>query len=293
MVLKIGFLSFWEGGDINEFKERAFFKPFRNSGVSYKECNPYNEECHIVFICVFGYPDINKIKGSPILISFRTEPKNWFCFNEPLCKYRIGFEPDSEKSLYYPLWAIYLHDYYEKRNKSISKDKFCSFIVTNPVNKERNNIFEYISRHYKQVDSLGRFNNNVGFILPKGDFEYPSRYKFNICFENTKSNKNYLYITEKIIWSYTYGSIPIYWGNCEIETYFNKGTFINCNNLSNQEIIDKISEIDSNQELYNEMVSLDPFKGNDYISYFSDKFMNFMKKILMKEKGLNVYDFTV
>ena len=96
-----------------------------------------------------------------------------------------------------------------------------------------------------------------------------------------------------MIWSYTYGSIPIYWGNCEIETYFNKDTFINCNDLSNQEIIDKIREIDNNQELYNEMVLLDPFKGNDYISYFSDKFMNFMKKILMKEKGLNIYDFTV
>ena len=295
-MLKVAFLSFWEGTDITDFKEYMFLKPLRESGIQCMDCNPYVTECHIIFVGVFGKPYLKNIKGNPILISVRTEPLGWFSDNEKLCRYHIGFEQDSDISLYYPLWIFHLKDVlkYRKHNVDINeKTSFCSFIFTNPSCERRNNVFNHINENYKHIDSLGKHLNNTNFILPKRDFIYPRKYKFNICFENTKTDDTYLYITEKILWAYAYNSVPIYWGNSEIETFFDKETFINCNELTNNEIINKIKEIDNNDELFLKMINhnLSDVILN-YIQQFKDKFISFINKIITNE-NITIYDTSI
>jgi len=290
MILKIGFLSFWEGGDIEQFKERAFFSPLNNNGIRYMEVNPYEAECHVVFVGVFGVPDIVGLKGNPVLISVRTEPRGWFDNNERLCSYHIGFEPDSENSLYYPLWVPYANDALLYRSDGIGLDGktgLCSFMFSNPNCERRNEVFRYLSENYKKVDSIGRWMNNVGFIIPRGDFSYPKKYKFNICFENSSSSSDYRYITEKIICAYAYDSIPVYWGNDCIGEYFDEKSFINCNGLANEEILERVKEIDNNDGLYLEMVNYDakPLLKKHILEY-GLKFVEFVSRVLFIAKGI-------
>jgi hypothetical protein len=296
--LKIAFDCFWVGSDFEEFKEICFFKAFRDAGIGFLELNPYIDECDIVFVFCFGHPDFQSYKGNPILISFRTEPMGWFSINEPYCKYHIGFKPDSDNDLYYPLWIPYLKDYYENRDKAINltnKTDFCSFIVSNPICERRNNLFNFINSNYKHVDSLGKHLNNVGFILPKRDFDYPKKYKFNICFENTCSNEKYMYITEKIIWAYAYGCIPVYWGCSEIDKFFNPDSFINCNGLTDIEILERIKEIDSNDDLCLKMLNEPIFvdKEMNWKKWADERLVRFIDKALINEKNVSIYEVSV
>lgn len=49
-------------------------------------------------------------------------------------------------------------------------------------------------------------------------------YKFNVCFENSKSDNGY--ITEKIMDSFNFGCVPVYLGCSNLSDYIPIGTFI-------------------------------------------------------------------
>jgi len=277
-LLRIGFLGFWEGGDINLFKYRTFYRALMD--IQYEEVNPYEEEADLVFISVFDRVYKNKIKGNPVLISYRGEPENTFGNPEALTKFHIGFKPNDEFNLYFPIWRTYYLDYKENLQENPDKTDFCAFIVSAPWGKERNEMFKYIDENYKHVDSIGNYMNNTGFVLPKRDFKYPSKYKFILCYENSPSDEDYMYITEKIIWAFTYGCIPIYWGNKQIGKYFNENAFINANGLSKEEILEKIKEVDNNDELYNQMRK-EPIltkEGSKFVKRTYIRYMDFIER---------------
>ncbi len=218
---------------------------------------------NITFISCFGKYEDN---DDSLKIFYTGENNNT---NKEYCKYSLSFEPDSETNLQYPLWGLSTDRL--KKKSTTPKTKFCSFIISNDDPKYRIEIFKYISTHYKQIDSIGQKLNNTGFVQPFDNYE--SSYKFNLCFENSQSE---YYITEKIINAYAYNSIPIYWGG-NAERYFNPKSFINCNGLTKEEILNKIIEVDTNDNLYNEMINTPPFKG-DYLEYFHNKLKNFIYK---------------
>lgn len=267
-AFRIGFYGFWENDDVEEFKKRAFLNALEN--VLYKECNPLEEECDLVIASVFPpahFVDKDKIaldncnfKGNPTIITYRGEPEGWYYPIEQLSPYHLGFKPYSKTECYYPLWMIQYDDF-RKHYKKVKPKKtdFCCYIVSNPDSEYRNDIFHYISENYKKVDSLGEYENS-GYVLPRGDFDYPAKYKFILCCENTKTDKDYWYITEKLLWAFAYGCVPIYCGNNKVEEYFNKEAFINATDLSKEEILEKIKELDNNPELYNKMLNTFPIK---------------------------------
>ena len=51
------------------------------------------------------------------------------------------------------------------------------------------------------------------------------------------------------------GSIPIYWGSNRVAEEFNEKAFINANKLKGQELLDRIVEIDQNDELYRAIIN--------------------------------------
>ena len=120
------------------------------------------------------------------------------------------------------------------------------------VDDVRNIFFEELCK-YKQVDSGGRFKNNLPDGQPvKNKIEFQEEYKFCIAFENTKFPG---YVTEKIIEAWASGTIPIYYGDPEIEKYFNLKSMIYCNGCDDfKNVIEKIKEMDSDSEKYLEMV---------------------------------------
>lgn len=144
-----------------------------------------------------------------------------------------------------------------------NKGKFCNFIYSNSNGHVfREELFYGISR-YCQVDSLGQFLNNTMIESSQygkdwNDAIYESislkkPYKFSIACENAKYEG---YTSEKIFSSMEAHTVPIYWGNPDIENEVNSKAFINCFDYSSmEELVDAIKNIDEDDELWCEMIA--------------------------------------
>lgn len=175
-----------------------------------------------------------------------------------LCDYAMAFDPLSfdDRYLRVPLYELF--QYKEKykmllnNEGAINKEKsaFCSFVVSNDQGmKERALMIELLNR-YKTVDSGGRYKNNVGEPV-KDKFAFDQKHKFSICFENCSHRG---YTTEKIVEAFAAGCIPIYYGNPDIGEEFNTKAFVNIHDYDSlEDAVNRIIEIDQNDELYNEI----------------------------------------
>ena len=99
----------------------------------------------------------------------------------------------------------------------------------------------------------------------------------NLCRKSAKElaleKKNSIKITDK-----------------NIEKYFNKNAFINCNGLSFDEILEKIKEIDNDDEKYYNMLNSHPFLENiNFVEYYNNRYVKFLKNILKE----NNYEITI
>lgn len=143
-----------------------------------------------------------------------------------------------------------------------NKTKFCNFIYSNPSCRKRNQFFQKLSK-YKKVDSAGRYLNNIGGPIGldvREKWEFLKPYKFTIAFENEEAH---YYTTEKIYEAMKVNSIPIYWGNPLVYLDFNTKSFLNYYDYgSDEDLIQRIIEIDKNDDLFVEMLKQPYFKDN-------------------------------
>ena len=138
------------------------------------------------------------------------------------------------------------------------KTKFCNFVYSNRSAQKRIRFFQKLSR-YKRVDSGGMVLNNIGGpVASKLDFIRD--YKFTIAFENVSYPG---YTTEKIFEPMMVHSLPIYWGNKLVHRDFNTTSFLNYHDFENEDaLIERIIEIDNNDDLYRRYLSQPCFPGN-------------------------------
>jgi hypothetical protein len=143
------------------------------------------------------------------------------------------------------------------------KTRFCSFVVSNPHGRIRNEFFFKLSK-YKKIDSGGRLFNNVG--APARDkYAFLKTCKFDIVFENASYPG---YTTEKIIGPMLVNSIPIYWGNRLVDRDFNPKSFINYYDYMNFDLlIERIIEIDNDERLWLDYLR-QPFYRDNVINEF-------------------------
>lgn len=142
--------------------------------------------------------------------------------------------------------------------KLLSRDKFCSFVVSNPRGPERNCFFRRLNRA-KSVDSAGRHFNNTGRKLNDKQ-RFLLDYRMNLAFENTRSEG---YITEKLVEPLLAGCIPIYWGAPDIARDFNPGCMINVADFPDfDSAIEHILAVDANPEARLEILNQPVFKDN-------------------------------
>ena len=145
---------------------------------------------------------------------------------------------------------------------SMAKRKFCNFIYSNQYrgNNVRSRIdFCLALEKYKHVDCPGKCLNNMAG-LSSGEkinwseekIEFLKNYKFTIAFENSIAAG---YATEKIWHPFMADSVPIYLGSSTISEDFNSKAFINVADYKNfDEVIERIKELDNNDELYMQML---------------------------------------
>lgn len=237
----------------------------------------------------FGNNNLNYSKDDCVKIFFTGENRRPENFD---CHYAISFDHNFEPWHYrLPLFVVYMwawehihkmkYDYNYIFNPEI-KDKtgFASFVVSNPGCKERNEFFNILNSR-KPVDSGGKLFNNIGMTLDgeQAKIDFLSSRKFNICFEPYAHPG---YVTEKILHAFYAGTVPIYWGSETIASDFNPKAFINAYDFSTlEELADYVMEVDSDDRLYNEMVSQPKFTSNIPPSYMLlDNFLNWFDAVV-------------
>jgi hypothetical protein len=163
---------------------------------------------------------------------------------------------------------------------AMEKTGFASFVVGNPGCKERNEFFEKLNA-IKRVDSGGKLFNNINSSLDgeEAKINFLAERKFNICFESMSYPG---YVTEKILHAFYAKTIPIYWGSTTVESDFNSRAFVNVHDFSSfDEVIDHVMMLDSNEDLYQRMISEPAFASNiprDYM--ILNNFLNWFESIV-------------
>ncbi|MEI6865953.1 glycosyltransferase family 10 [Flavicella sp.] len=168
--------------------------------------------------------------------------------------------------------------------------EFCNFIYANPDAHQNRDKFFHLLNKYKKVDSLGSHLKNTDLeIEPRGGNWYQgsidtkSNYKFSLAFENALYKG---YTTEKIISSFQAKSIPIYWGNPNINKEIDPSGFINCHDYTSfEEVIERIKEIDNDKNQYLKMLksSKSIFFENNFHELQNQNLISFLENIFDKE----------
>jgi len=164
--------------------------------------------------------------------------------------------------------------------------KFCNFLYSNRHAHPRRDELFYLISKYKRVDSLGKHMNNTGLGGTgfqghrKESTTLKEGYKFSITCENACFPG---YTSEKIYTSLMAKTVPIYWGNPDIEKEINPECFINCMIFDNDDkIIAKIKEIENDKDLWVKMITSPwhTLKQQEYIKQRSSRYDEFMNNIL-------------
>jgi hypothetical protein len=181
-----------------------------------------------------------------------------FYFHNSLCKY-------------YNLPLFYLYTGFDlskklfNRRKKTKKTEFCLSIISNYSVETRNSYIKKIME-YKNIDNYGLFEKNKNDKLIERTTWYDPRlidkirpYKFMIAIENCSVEN---YNTEKLVNAWLGGAIPIYYGDPNIDEFYNEKAFVNINRLGIEKAIEKIKELNENEELYDEMFN-EPLLNNE------------------------------
>lgn len=279
---KIAFVDFWQNF---KYENDGIFGKLLSENFKFKieQDNP-----DILFYSIFGKRHQDPMYNNCVKVCYTGENLNCFNYNvNDLLKkghYIMGMERCNHPR-YIRLINIVRADFYGYNVNAINdfsklplKTKFCAFIYSNCKVKYRNDFVRKLSK-YKHIDCAGKCLNNTGFIVGNqehsGNVEFLTPYKFNIAFEN-KSDEGYC--TEKIWWGFLSKTISLYWGDPTVYQDFNKGSFLNRHDFnSDEEFINKIIELDKNDELYYDMITKPKIKDPTILD--TQRIINFLKGI--------------
>ena len=266
MKIKIKFTDFWPG-----------FDDYHNSFIEVLERKydvEISDEPDYLIFSMFGYDHLAYERCVKIFYVGENFTPD---FN--LCDYAIGFDimEFNDRYLRLPLYVFYgIEELATPKFLDIDavlNRNFCSFVVSNAGGSPERNRFFHLLSEYKQVDSGGRFENNIGGPVSNKK-EFIKKYKFNIAFENSIRDG---YTTEKIMEPMLVNSLPIYWGNKQVGLDFNRSSFIDASDYPSLEaLVERIVELDINDD--------------EYLSILSEPWLNTINYLDWKEKLLAFFD---
>lgn len=167
------------------------------------------------------------------------------------------------------------------REELHNKKSFCCFSYNNALSdKSRKQIFDALST-YKKVNACGEYLNNMDGWTSR-QLSFKQEHKFFIASENSSREG---YLTEKLPVGFLARTIPIYFGDPTVGLEFNTKRFINVHEFPSLEaVVERIKEIDQNDDLYLEIVNqpvLAP--GFHYQDHLTD-FDSFLRNIFDQPK---------
>lgn len=236
--------------EFSDNPDYLFFGPFSDENLKYENC------VRIFWTGENICPDFNMCDYA---VGYDT-----LDFGDRYCRfpgyYKVNWDGKGNTKSHVDL-AAHKHEHCDS---ALLKRAFCSFVYSHgngaPI---RDNLFEQLSQ-YKKVDSGGRYKNNI-LNEPNGvadKLAFEGNHKFSIACENSSHRG---YVTEKIIDAFAAHTVPIYWGADDVEMYFNKNGFINCNGKSIDDIVSEVKRVDNDDELYMRMLSEPAFASDIYL----------------------------
>ena len=167
-----------------------------------------------------------------------------------------------------------------------SKQKFCNFIYADST-PERNKWFDIISK-VEKIDAAGLLKNNLNYrIIGRGDqiFKqaFMADYLFTLAIENCSVDG---YATEKLLHPMSVLSIPIYWGDSNIQKDINIDSIVDLRNKSDGEVIDEILYLKSSKNRYLDKLGKKWFV-EDHTSIYKNETLDFVINA-MRLKGIAV-----
>jgi alpha(1,3/1,4) fucosyltransferase len=159
-----------------------------------------------------------------------------------------------------------IHDLYSERMRMVE------FFETKPKNE-----LEIYGRNWKKREYRDYIGEIPGFHSGKEKILTLKKYRFSICFENTKNVNGY--VTEKIFCCFAAGCIPIYWGASNVEQYIPKQCFIDYRDFQDKEelysFMKNMTEEDYNRYIINirdflKSEKAQVFSATNFKKYFLD-----------------------
>lgn len=279
-TIKIKFVGYWKGFD---YKKTVLYRMLtKHYNVEVSESPDY-----IICSC-FGkpyaycnYPQVRIMyEGENYIPDFNL-------IDYGICNYPIKFQ---DRAFYFPFFidefghceSLVKKDRAYPETFLEEKDLFCNFIAGHESEFNiRGNFFKRLNQ-YKRVESAGRYLNNMpgGKTVNWDDdskYNLLKRCKFTLCFESTKHEG---FITEKIVDAFMADTIPVYYGSSSVKDVFNPKAFIDVSDFANfEEAINRIIELDTNDEAYLAMLREPIFVNNDYIPDMLDAFEKYLCSI--------------
>lgn len=256
-TVKIKFVGKWEG-----------IKPEDNLICYWLMKNGYDvqvtDDPDYIICDVFGDPlyDYCNYPQIRIFESGENYAPDFNVMDYAVCRYPIAFQ---DRNFYYPgctnpgeHWhALAKKDRNYTREFLKEKEFFANFIAGHDSEHNiRGDFFKKLCE-YKRVESAGTLYNN----MPNGErvnwlddskSAFQRKSKFTLCFESTSHRG---FNTEKITDAFFADTIPVYFGDPEITSIFNRNAFINCTDYESFDaVIEKIKELDQDDEKYLEML---------------------------------------
>lgn len=164
------------------------------------------------------------------------------------------------------------------------KDIFCNFIYGHEsAHGMREKLFERISE-YKQVSSFGSYRNNMqtnGCTWAEKK-DILRRSKFTIASDSITYPG---FVTEKIVAPFIAGSVPIYFGDTEINADFNPDSFIWCRGEHDiDRVIAEIKKYDTDDEAYIKKLSEPVLNDTNYLQNMYDNLDEFLYNIFSQDR---------
>ena len=287
---KIGFCGFWDGFNIqNNLMTQILRERYELE---------FSKNPDYLFVSSFGNP-FTYMQFDCIRILYTGEPLSPD-FN--VFDYAIGMEhmtlPDADgKNRYFRLPLCFDREEgvvpfppamtRSQAEEALREKKyFCNFIYGHrSAIGQREAILEALQK-YKRVESAGSYLNNMydGKVIPftKEKLDFLRECKFTVACESIRYPG---FVTEKIADPFFSRSVPIYYGDPLIETEFNPEAMIHLGAFSTlEEGIEKVKEVDQNDEQYLKMLMAPKLRSECYIDDLQNNLRQFLYAIFDQDK---------
>lgn len=277
----------WVDGHVNPEDHYIYHWLCERYDVVLDELNP-----DFLFYDVFGNEHLNYKNCVKIFLPTEDEIPD---FNQ--CDYGTGFVDMTYRDRYF-YHNLFLSDITEKfQERSIVTDdfinrNFCNFIYSNASFGEGALLRQELCKRlmkYKRVDCPGAVLNNMDRNVINdvyiGDWrrskrEFQRQYKFTIACENDATDG---WTTEKMPDAMRAFSVPIYYGNSDVNRDFNPKAFINIAyyGFDLDKVVERIIYLDTHDDEYLAMLKEKPLQDN-FRYYDENKYKEWIYHIVDK-----------